>query len=127
MQEHVFESRSEQKNNSQFQDSVDQLKMYASTNFKKEIKKLMCLFDDLELPIIQPPNIPTPTIIKEEDGTTNEVPVNKYVEKIYDEKLKQWMRAEESMEATITSLYNITWGQCSQLLRNKIMASTDYK
>ena len=44
---HVFQVRSEQTSNSQFQDSLEQLKIYSSKQYKKEIKLLRKLFNDL--------------------------------------------------------------------------------
>ena len=38
----------------------------------------------------------------------------------YAEHVKQWIRDDKSLKATIRSLYTIVWGQCSNLMKNKL-------
>ena len=121
MQGHVFQTRSEQTNNSQFQDTVDQIKIYSSSNFKKEIKHLRRLFDKLELPVIPEPKPPKENI-KSEEGVDVKDTTYKFKEAVYHEEIKQWIKDKRNMDETITSIYNIIWGQCSKLLRNKLYA-----
>ena len=58
---HVFQVHSEQRNRGQFQDTLDQLKIYVSTNYKKEIKHMRKLFTDLQTPQINKPKPPKVT------------------------------------------------------------------
>ena len=52
---HVFQVHSEQRTRGQFQDTMDQLKIYASTNYKKEIKHMRKLFTDIDTPQVSKP------------------------------------------------------------------------
>ena len=52
---HVFQVHSEQRKRGQFQDTLDQLKICASTNYKKEIKHMRKLFMEIEAPQISKP------------------------------------------------------------------------
>ena len=67
---HVFQVHAEQRHKGQFQDSLDQLRLYASMYHKKDIKALKPLFSSLTKPKIQRPTSPTPKIItvKSENG-----------------------------------------------------------
>lgn len=109
---HVFQVRLEQSNNSQFQDTLEQLKIYASKHYKKEIKLLRKLFNDLELPSMPkpiPPKIEEPKV-KTEEGKETTIDIKKYQEALYNEEIKLWMKKKENLDTTLTSLYNITWG-----------------
>ena len=55
---HVFQVRSEQRKKGQFQDTLDQLKVYASANYKKEIKHMRKLFIEIQTPQIRKPKPP---------------------------------------------------------------------
>ena len=46
--------------------------------------------------------------------------ISKFEETIYNERIKQWIRDEASIKASIRSLYNSVWGQCSKLMQDKI-------
>ena len=37
------------------------------------------------------------------------------------------IKDKRSLDATITALYNIIWGQCSKLLKNKLLAIKDFE
>ena len=127
----VFQTKAEQKKKSQYQTTMDALKIYASTTYKKESKFLAPLWRDLKKP-----NIPLPKEPKEEskEVTTDEtvdgvvvsttktvtVPVSRVKQAIFDEKIKNWVREEQGLEATLHSLYNVIWGQCSPSMQEKI-------
>ena len=42
----------------------------------------------------------------------------------YAEKMKQWIRDNKSLDATVRLLYNSVWGECSRLTKNKLMMVT---
>ena len=65
---HVFQVHSEQRTRGQFQDTMDQLKIYASTNYKKEIKHMRKLFTDIETPQVSRP-IKTPKVTQRRTET----------------------------------------------------------
>ena len=55
---HVFQVHSEQRKRGQFQDTLDQLKIYTSTNYKKEIKHMRRLFTEIQTPQMSKPKPP---------------------------------------------------------------------
>ena len=55
MNGHVFQLQVEQKKKGQYQETLDQLRVYASTVHKKEIKALKILFTQLKQPSIIKP------------------------------------------------------------------------
>ena len=103
----------------QFQDTLDALKALASTQYKKEIRYLDPLFRKLEKPNIPLPVKPEKIAIKNEDGgyTYEDDPVKMNV---YREEVKSYVNKHERLKHTETVLYNIAWGQCSRLMKNKL-------
>ena len=59
------------------------------------------------------------TIVFNDDGTST-TSVSKFQDTIYNERIKQWIRDERSLKQTIRSIYNIVWGQCSKLMKDKV-------
>ena len=140
---HVFQVSSEQRKRGQFQDTLDQLKIYASTNYKKEIKHMRRLFMDIESPQIKKPKPPkvvkkrttrssvttrgqrqttdTAATTTEDDGSEDNLDTA-----IYAEEVKTYVKEKRNLEAALASLFNIVWGQCSRLMKHRIMASEDY-
>ena len=45
----------------------------------------------------------------------------------YNERIKRCIRDDRSLKTTIGSLHNIVLGQCSRLMRNKVMMAKEYK
>jgi len=127
MNGHVIQVRNEQTRNGEFQDSVDQLRLYSSINHKQEIRVLKSLFDDLEGPKLPEPEEPVDQKIKREDGTETTKKPSKFQETIYSEQVKQWMKDKRSLDTTLAPVYNIVWGQFSRLMRNKIVGMQDYE
>lgn len=57
---HVFQVNGEQRKQGQLKDTLDMLKIYASENFKKNVRNMESLFgDDIRKPEIQEPDKPT--------------------------------------------------------------------
>ena len=66
MNGHVFQLQVERKKKGQFQDTVDQLLVYASSAYVKEIKHLKPLFTQLELPsIVQPEALKSEDVVEQ--------------------------------------------------------------
>ena len=57
MNEQVFQLQLEQKKKGQFQETLDQLQIYASLNYKKDITHLKVLFTELQQPVVVKPEI----------------------------------------------------------------------
>ena len=95
------------------------MQLYASANFKKDIHNLEVLFKKLVMPTIPKPVKPQPTFVSSisADGGVVEVPPDEADVDLYKEAIKQYSAREESLKASLRSLYNITWGQCSDLMK----------
>ena len=51
---HVFQVNGEQRTRGQFKDTLDMLRIYASENFPKDVKKMESLFGtDITTPVIE--------------------------------------------------------------------------
>ena len=100
-------------------DSIQALRVYFSVTYKSDIEALTVLFTKLEVPTVVTSADPTVTKIKMEDGTIIERN-SKFEEVKYAEHAKQWIRDDKSLNATIRSLYNIVWRQCSKIMKNKL-------
>ena len=53
----IFQLQLEQKKKGQFQETLNQLQIYLSSNYKKDIKHLKILFTALQQPVIIKPEI----------------------------------------------------------------------
>ena len=112
MNANVFQLHVEQKRKGQYQETLDQLQVYAANMYRKDIKALKVLFTDLEQPTILMP------IPKKNPTTVEDI--------LFKEEVKQYTKDEKSLESTLVSLYNVVWGQCSKLLQNKLKANPLY-
>ena len=65
MNGHVFQIHAERNNKSQFEDTMESLRIYASSAFKNDIEYLTPLFTDLKEPQVTEPEDP-----KEETGNS---------------------------------------------------------
>ena len=117
---HVFQVNGEQRKRGQFKDTVDTLKIYASENFKKDVRAMESLFgDDIKKTELKEPNEPTP-----KSGTKE---VTKTQMKIYEAKITAYVKDEKSLEDSLTALFNITWGQCSAMMKNRLESIPTYE
>ena len=66
MHSHVFQVQVDRKQKGHFQDTVEQLQVYASSVYKKDIKHLKILFMQLQLPSIIKPLAPTSKDVMEQ-------------------------------------------------------------
>ena len=115
MNGHVFQVHREQSERGQFQDTLDMLRVYASKCMKKDINTLNPLFTELIEPVIQIPIEPK--------GNT----ISRFDEKKYDVELTMYFKNRTSLENALQSLYIITWGQCSKLMKNRLEAGQGFK
>ena len=91
------------------------MKIYSSTVYKQDIDSLNSLFISL-----MGPTVDTTTELVGHDttdatGTTNVLPLSKFLEIVYSEEIKIWIKDTKIFKAILMSLYNIVWGQCSKL------------
>ena len=112
MNGHVFQLRVEQKKKGQFQETLEQLQVYASLAYKNEIKYLKVLFTQLQEPNIIKPEPP-------KGGNTQD-------DTIYREEVRQYIKEKRNLDTTLVSIYNVVWGQCSKLLQNKLKSNPKY-
>ena len=112
MNGHVFQLQAEQKRREKFQETLDQLHIYASSMYKKDIMQLKILFTELK----------QPELAESEIGG-NSTPIQ---QAIFKEEVRQYAKDKKSLETTLASLYNVIWGQCSKLLQNKLKSNSKY-
>ena len=126
MNGNVFQLHTECKKRGQFQDTLDALNALASTEYKKEVRYLDPLFRKLEAPSVPLPTKPEQIAIKNEDGsyTYHDDPVKM---DIYREEIKAYVSKMDRLKHTETALYNIVWGQCSRLMKNKLQADENFE
>lgn len=117
---HVFQVNGEQRTRGQFKDTLDMLRIYASENFPKDVKKMEILFGtNITTPVIEEP--------KEPEVKKGNTVLTKAQEKIYDAKIALYIKEEKSMDDALTSLFNITWGQRSLMMQNRLESLSDYE
>ena len=112
MNGHVFQLQVEEKRRGQFQETLDQLYIYESSMYKKDIMQLKTLFTELK----------QPELVELEMGE-NSTPSQKTLSK---EEVCQYVKDKKSLETTLISLYNVIWGQCSKLLQNELKSNSKY-
>ena len=123
---HVFQVHAESPKRGQFQDTLDALKIYTSTIYIKDIQNLTTLFTDLVPPVIREPKEPKEKETIDNDGNKVTTAITRLQEAIFGEEIKQYIKESRSLKSTLTSLYNIVWGQCSKLMQNKLLAAQDF-
>jgi len=127
MNGNVFQLQSEGRKKGQFKDTLDALKVLASTEFKKDISYLELLFQELKEPTVNPPKRPKPVVIKDEQtGLDVEVKPSDEDMDLYRERVKVHVQIELRLENTKRALFNIVWGQSSRLLQNKLKATKSF-
>jgi len=96
------------------------LKICASENFAKDVRKMECLFgDEIKNPQIGEPDEPKPKEGKKELTETQE--------RIYDAKIMAFVKEEKSMEESLTALYNISWGQYIAMMQNRLESLSSWE
>ena len=128
MNGNVFQTHSEQRKRGQFQDTMDALKVYSSTIYKKDIRYLNPLFNRLQQPDVpQPEQKFTMSEVKDKDGVVTTQPTpTPFESAVYNERIKTWIKATDALDSTLRSLYNIVWGQCSKIMQNKLKTSSKF-
>ena len=121
MNGNVFQTHSEQRKRGQFQDTMDALKVYASTVYKKDIRYLNPLFNRLERPEVKEP-VQDFTTTESTDGkgviTVTQTPTP-FETAVYNERIKTWIKATDGLDSSLRSIYNVAWGKCRKLMQNK--------
>ena len=123
----VFQLPSERKRRDQFKESVEALRIYASTQFQKNITYLEPLFRDLKTPTIPLPIKPESKEQTDDAGNITIVPPSAVEEDLYKEEIKRYGVKSDRLQASVRSIYNLVWGQCSELLRNKLREDPDFR
>ena len=65
-----------------------------------------------------------PTLVMPEDPADN---VTQMEKKIWDKRVKQYMRREDTLARSLKSAYTLIYGQCSDTLWVKLESRPDYK
>jgi len=127
MNGNVFQLATERKKKDQFDDTLEALKIYASTKFAEDIAHLDPLFRKLKRPTVAKPVKSEPTSLENEDGTTTVIPVDPMDADIYKEIMKKYDKKVERFEGTLRALYNVFWGQTNNLKRNQLQELTKFE
>jgi len=99
MNGNVFQLATERKKKDQFDDTLEVLKIYASTKFAEDIAHLDPLFRKLKRPTVAKPVKPEPTSFKNEDGRTTVIPVDSMDADIYKERMKKYDKKWKCLKA----------------------------
>ena len=96
MNGHVFQLHAERTNRAQFEDTMEALRIYASTVYKADIEHLNKMFTELMPPSVDEPPGPKETTKLDEMGEVvldkagkPVTTVSKFEETIYNERIKQ--------------------------------------
>ena len=117
MNAHVFQLNTKQRKKWQFQDTLDQMFVYAgATNYTQEIKHLKIIFTNLEEPKIDVPQLPSVQRL-----------LTALEETVLAEETKQYIKDKQNVGTDIASLYAVTWGQCSRLMQHKLNSLKKYE
>ena len=100
MNGHVFQTHAERKDKSQFEDTMEALRIYASSAYKNDIESMNILFTELKTPTVIKPEDPEETITIGTDGKETKT-VSRLEETIYSKRVKQWIRDERSLKSSI--------------------------
>ena len=100
---------------------------------KRDIKTLNPLFTELIEPVIKIPVEPKGNIVEEKTVVdsktviTSKTIISRVDEKKYDAELTMYFKNRSSLENALQSLYIITWGKCSKLMKNRLEAGQRFK
>ena len=130
MQGNVFQTNSEQKIKTQFEDTMEALKTYASQKYVKHIELLTPLFTDLTNPKVSKP---TPRIDKKievtlADGSKKEIyDLDDFEREAYRCEVKNYAKECATLKTTMRSMFNVVTGQCSRMMKSKLKGEDNYK
>ena len=128
MKGNVYQVYSEQRKKREFQNTTKQLKVFASTNYSKQAKLLAPLFKDLTKPTVPKPVKGKTEPSGKTDSEGNAILIEgEFDKQVFSERIKMWIKEEAQLEAMTHALYEIVWGQCSELMQNRIIAHKDYE
>ena len=127
MQGKVFRLQSEQVKKGEFKETLEALERYAGRAYPLDNTKLQTLFKNLETPTYEEPKVPNkdtvPDFFKtEEHDITSEWERIRYVE-----DYKMYLKNKERLTSTLIGLYNITWGQFSRKMQDRLKAEDSFK
>ena len=121
----MFQVCGERRRKWKFQDTLDKLYVYASVTFTQYAYASTPLFEALDEPQIERPKEPEKTTWKDEDGN-NITYVVDVDPRIYNEKVKQYVKDVKSLKHTTRTMYNIVLGQCSKVIKQRVKANNEY-
>ena len=116
MNGHVFQLSTERRKRGQFRDTLDQLLTHTGIHHKQEIEYLKPMLKNLETPVI---NVPQPPSDRKSLTAAEEA--------LLTEETKQYIKMKRNVTTAMASLYTVVWGQCSQLLQNKLTGLKSYE
>ena len=126
----MFQLRSEQRKKTQFDDTLDALKTYASQKYVKDINHLTGLFTDLSEPEVKKPKSKSSKKITVTlpDKSTKEIDdMDEFEKEEFRLSAKNYVKEKTSLEATKRSLFIVIMGQCSRLMKSKLKGGSEFE
>ena len=114
MSGHVFQTSEEQPNRLQFKQTLEGRETYAKTK--------LTFAEDLAPPFaatMGEPNVALPDEL-EPDATSR-------MTMIHQERVKQWVKRQDTLVSNLANVYAVTWGQCSEAMKTRVRTQTDYQ
>jgi hypothetical protein len=69
-------------------------------------------------------NLSLPTLVKPADPTTN---ATKTQIRIWEKKVDEFVKPESYLTENMKTVYSLVWGQCTDVMRQKVEATDGYK
>jgi hypothetical protein len=114
MNGHVFQVHSERPDPQQFGKTVEALGEYAAKNLK-HFGDLVPFFKNLERPILDPVDDPTPA----EEASKGKM-------RDWENRCDRLFKRDTAIDDNLKSLYSIAWGQCSEAMKAKLQSHDDF-
>ena len=110
----VFQCYEEHTDRAQYTKTLEQLRIHVkkTMQYLEDLAPLFAL--EMAEPALTMPDEP-------EEGAT------KTQELFYSEKLKRYMRHEDTLVGNLAALHAITWGQCSEAMKTKLRSLDNYQ
>ena len=127
MNGNVFQLPTERHKKDQYKETLEALRVYCASHFQRDVNYLDTMFKELKTATVPVPIKPQPVEQTLDDGSTIVIPADDTLLDVYRKTVEKYPDRTERLEASVRSVYTIIWGQCSELMRNKIREATDFE
>ena len=126
---HVFQCHSEQRKWGQFEETIGELKTFASTKYVLYIDYLTSIFVNRTQPILIKPTLSRKKetlVLENKEARTIESSTQEEIEE-FRIKLKEFLKDEKAIKTIKRSLHNMVWGQCPPMTRTKLTEKENFE